>query len=98
MVARSVPNGDAEFSRSHTRSHIDIAQNLLGLGPSSLIQVWSLRSCPAKRPIGYIFGFVAGPVGLKFACHIMVISKYQLQDFTTTSLDAIPDLVMAFEY
>ena len=31
----------------------------------------SLRSGPAKRPIGYIFGLNAGPVDLKFACNAM---------------------------
>ena len=99
MVARSVPNADAEFPKSQIRSHIGIAQNLLGPGPSSLVQVRSLKSGPAKRPIGEIFGFGAGPVRLGLACpYAMVRSKYQNQDFAPTPQNAIPNLVMTFKY
>ena len=64
-------------------------------------QAWyntEFRSGPTKCPIGYIFVFGTGPVGLKFACHTMVTSKYQHQIFATTTLDAIPDLVVTSEY
>ena len=37
--------------------------------------------------------------GLKLACpYTIVRSKYQHQDFATTSLNVIPDLVTSFEY
>ena len=70
------------------------------VGPGTLKPGTSteFRSGPTKCPIGYIFGFGAGPVGLKFACHTMVTSKYQHQIFATTTLDAIPDLVVTSEY
>ena len=57
------------------------------------------RVGPSKKAhgIGYIFGFGAGPEGLKFAGHTMFRSKYQHQDFATAYLDPIPDLV-TFEY
>ena len=49
-----------------------------------------------KGQLGIYLG--SWPVGLKFPCHAMVRSKYRYQDFATASLDAIQDLVVAFEY
>ena len=49
-----------------------------------------------KGPSGIYLG--SWPVGLKFACHTMVRSKYRHQDFATASLDTIPDLVVTFEH
>ena len=89
------------FSKSQTKSHISIAQNPLGQAPgwpSILIQIRGLILSLVKRPIEYIFGFGAGPVGLKRAClNITVRSKYHHQDFVTMSWDTIPDLAVAFE-
>ena len=67
-------------------------------GSQSWCKSWGLNLGLAKRPIEYIFGLGAGPVGLKRAClNTTVRSKYQHQDFATTSWDTIPDLVVNFE-
>ena len=62
-----------------------------GTGPESQIG-------PSKKARRVYIYLGLWPVGLKFACHTMVRSKYRHQDFATASLDAIPHPVVTFKY
>ena len=67
-------------------------------GSQPLYESGALNVGLARRPIEYIFGLGAGPVGLKRAClNTAVRSKYHHQDFATMSWGTIPDLVVNFE-
>ena len=86
------------FSKSRTRAHIGIAQNLLGSAsgwPSSLVQIGQTQFGSGKIPIGPIFGLGAEPWDLKFASlGTKVRLKYQLQGSATISWNITPNLVV----